>query len=159
MHFTHDGGYLHEHKGNCNTFKHIYSLPLVHRPKGVLLVGYMCWISEARDAMKHFGEQTPSVNVCQNKSQSRKRQVTSIARDDPLFQLRRCPSLHRKILPTGRGRTDHLTSHQTASHLTPADSGPPHTSPSSPTSDTAAPAPYLTAPHLTRRHPAHQPHI
>ena len=38
MHFTCDGGYLHEHTGNCHTFKHIYLLPLVHRPKGVLLV-------------------------------------------------------------------------------------------------------------------------
>ena len=38
MHFTHDGGYLHEHTGNCHIFKHIYLLPLVHRQKGVLLV-------------------------------------------------------------------------------------------------------------------------
>ena len=33
-----DGGYLHEHTGNCHTFKLIYSLPLVHRLKGVLLI-------------------------------------------------------------------------------------------------------------------------
>ena len=38
MHFTHDERYLHEYTGNCHTFKHIYSLPLVYRPKGVSLV-------------------------------------------------------------------------------------------------------------------------
>ena len=36
MHFTRDGGYLHGQTGNCHSFKYIYSLPLVHRPKGVL---------------------------------------------------------------------------------------------------------------------------
>ena len=35
---TKDGGYPHERTCNCTYFKHICSLLLVHRPKGVLLV-------------------------------------------------------------------------------------------------------------------------
>ena len=38
MRFTKDGGYLHERTCNCKHFRHICSLPLVHRSKGVLLV-------------------------------------------------------------------------------------------------------------------------
>ena len=38
LRFTKDRGYPHERTCNCIHFKHICSLPLVHRPKGVLLV-------------------------------------------------------------------------------------------------------------------------
>ena len=38
MRFTRDGRYPHERTCSCTHFKHICSLLLVHRPKGVLLV-------------------------------------------------------------------------------------------------------------------------
>ena len=38
MRFTQNGGYPHERTCNCTHIKHICSLPLVHCPKGVLLV-------------------------------------------------------------------------------------------------------------------------
>ena len=39
MSFTKDEGYPHERTSNCSHFKQICPLSLVHRPKGVLLVG------------------------------------------------------------------------------------------------------------------------
>ena len=38
MRFTKDGGYPHEGTCNCTYLKPVCSLPLAHRPKGVLLV-------------------------------------------------------------------------------------------------------------------------
>ena len=38
MHCTQHGGYPHERLVTVHTFKHICSLPFIHRPKGVLLV-------------------------------------------------------------------------------------------------------------------------
>ena len=52
MRFAKDGGYPHECTCNRTHFKHICSLPLVHRPKGVLLViigQYLTRLREAND--------------------------------------------------------------------------------------------------------------
>ena len=38
MRFTQDERYMHKRTCNCHTLKHVYSLLLVHRPKGVLLI-------------------------------------------------------------------------------------------------------------------------
>ena len=53
MHSTQNGGYLHEHTGLCHIFKNIYSLPLVQRPKGVLLVGRHLAIQALPDPHRH----------------------------------------------------------------------------------------------------------
>ena len=43
MRCTQNGEYLHEQHVTVHTFKDIYSLPLVHHPKGILLVFIFWW--------------------------------------------------------------------------------------------------------------------
>ena len=63
MHFTHGGGYLLEHTGNCNTFKHIHSLPLVHRQKASYWFKISCFQDAKRKEVMFIAELNETVVI------------------------------------------------------------------------------------------------